>query len=70
VRLHNISFRFHNRLLEKKMAASKRKPNWSNDELDAPAQAASENLLTIKGKFSPGLSNAQKMKCWESITER
>lgn len=52
------------------MDKQKRKPNWSTDELEALAQGVSANIKTIRGKFSPGLTNSQKTQCWQQITER
>lgn len=52
------------------MDKQKRKPNWSTDELEALAQGVSANIKTIRGKFSPGLTNSQKTQCWQQIAER
>uniref|UniRef100_K1R3F1 Myb/SANT-like DNA-binding domain-containing protein n=1 Tax=Magallana gigas TaxID=29159 RepID=K1R3F1_MAGGI len=48
----------------------KRKPNWSTDDLEALAQGVSTNIKTIRGAFSPGLTNSQKTQCWQQIAER
>ena len=52
------------------MSSSKRKPNWSGAEIEAFAQAVSENIRTVKGKFTPALTQETKNKCWIAITER
>jgi hypothetical protein len=39
-------------------------------ELEMLAQAVSENIGTIRAKFSMGLTNDIKNKCWVRITER
>lgn len=41
----------------------KSKPNWGTNELEAFAQGVSANITTIKGKFSPALTNSHKMQC-------
>ncbi|XP_021341239.1 uncharacterized protein LOC110442115 [Mizuhopecten yessoensis] len=48
----------------------KRKPNWSNDEMEALAQAVASNIKVVKGKFTPSLTNDMKNKCWLEITSR
>ena len=35
----------------------RRKPNWTAAELEMLAQAVSENIGTLRGKFSMGLTN-------------
>ncbi|XP_022305017.2 uncharacterized protein LOC111112026 [Crassostrea virginica] len=52
------------------MSSSKRKPNWSGAEIEALAQAVLENIRTVKGKFTPALTQETKNKCWIAITER
>ncbi|XP_061186207.1 uncharacterized protein LOC133194220 [Saccostrea echinata] len=52
------------------MSNSKRKPNWSGSEIEALAQAVAENIRTVKGKFTPALTQDVKNKCWNAITER
>ena len=51
-------------------SSTKRKPNWTEGELEALSQAVAENLDVIKGKFSPGLTNDMKNKTWVTITQR
>jgi hypothetical protein len=48
----------------------RRKPNWTAAELEMLAQAVSENIGTLRAKFSMGLTNDIKNKCWVRITER
>ena len=48
----------------------RRKPNWTAAELEMLTQAVSENIGTLRGKFSMGLTNDVKNKCWVRITER
>eukprot|EP00105_Crassostrea_gigas_P021331 XP_011440428.1 PREDICTED: uncharacterized protein LOC105337416 [Crassostrea gigas] len=52
------------------MDKHRRKPNWSTNELEALAQGVSANIKTIRGKFSPGLTNSHKTECWREIVER
>jgi hypothetical protein len=48
----------------------RRKPNWTAAELEMVAQAVSENIGTLRAKFSMSLTNDIKNKCWVRITER
>lgn len=48
----------------------KSKPNWGTNALEAFAQGVSANITTIKGKFSPTLTNSHKMQCLKEIDDR
>ncbi|XP_078331336.1 uncharacterized protein LOC144625123 [Crassostrea virginica] len=50
--------------------ASKRKPNWTIAEIEALTQAVSDNIRTVKGKFTPSLTQDTKNRCWRAISER
>ncbi|CAC5383492.1 unnamed protein product [Mytilus coruscus] len=49
---------------------SKRKPNWTEAELDALSKGVAENINMVKGKFSPSVTNDFKNRCWATITQR
>ena len=51
-------------------AATKRKPNWSERELQALSDKVLENLAIIKGQFGPSLTSRDKLAVWEKIAER
>lgn len=47
---------------------SKRKPNFSDSEVDALVHAVERNLQGILGRFSgPGSGNAQKTEAWRFV---
>ncbi|CAC5410616.1 unnamed protein product [Mytilus coruscus] len=48
---------------------SKRKPNWTEAELDALSKGVAENINMVKGKFSPSVTNDSKNRCWATITQ-
>ncbi|CAC5400459.1 unnamed protein product [Mytilus coruscus] len=49
---------------------NKRKPNWTESELNALTDGISANISLLKGKFSLSVTNEAKNKCWTGITER
>ncbi|XP_052075487.1 uncharacterized protein LOC127712938 [Mytilus californianus] len=49
---------------------SKRKPNWTEAELDALSKGVAENINMLKGKFSLSVTNDFKNRCWATITQR
>ncbi|CAC5385074.1 unnamed protein product [Mytilus coruscus] len=49
---------------------NKRKPNWTESELNALTDGISANISLLKGKFSLSVTNEAKNKCWAGITER
>ncbi|CAC5426248.1 unnamed protein product [Mytilus coruscus] len=48
---------------------NKRKPNWTESELNALTDGISANISLLKGKFSLSVTNEAKNKCWAGITE-
>ena len=48
----------------------KRKPNWTESELNALTDGIATNIRLIKGKFSMTVSNDAKTKCYAEITDR
>ncbi|CAC5376995.1 unnamed protein product [Mytilus coruscus] len=49
---------------------NKKKPNWTESELNALTDGISANISLLKGKFSLSVTNEAKNKCWAGITER
>uniref|UniRef100_A0A8W8MHJ5 Myb/SANT-like DNA-binding domain-containing protein n=1 Tax=Magallana gigas TaxID=29159 RepID=A0A8W8MHJ5_MAGGI len=47
---------------------AKRKPNWSNEEIEVLVQGVTDNIRLIKGKFTPSITNEAKNRCWVEIT--
>lgn len=48
----------------------KRKPNWSNEEIEVLVQCVTDNIRLIKGKFTPSITNEAKNRCWVEITSQ
>ncbi|XP_052677538.1 uncharacterized protein LOC128158646 [Crassostrea angulata] len=49
---------------------AKRKPNWSNEEIEVLVQGVTDNIRLIKGKFTPSITNEAKNRCWVEITSQ
>ncbi|XP_061196792.1 uncharacterized protein LOC133205066 [Saccostrea echinata] len=47
---------------------AKRKPNWTNAEIEVLVQAVTDNIKLVKGKFTPSITNEVKNRCWAEIT--
>lgn len=43
---------------------------WSKEEVSTLIRLVTQSIGIIKGKFSQSLTNDDKNKCWDSITEK
>ena len=48
----------------------KRKPNWSEEELQMMASGIRENREILFGKFSPSVTSEKRRAVWNEITKQ
>lgn len=70
-KLSSASFHYQlNIMAESQKKASKRKPNWSDEELQIMASCVRENREILFGKFSPSVTSEKRKAVWNDITRQ